>query len=137
VLGSSAFARVCIDWFRYFVDEVGSAKKFSIFSKDWPAPRPAGGYPSQKFRSPAESNLDWEAVAHALITAPDNGNTLGATKVVFASSTRVVGAFPDDQSALNLAAARLHHIAGSAWSTKRYLNIELLKDQQMRGAITA
>jgi hypothetical protein len=24
-----------------------------------------------------------------------------------------------------------------AWSTKRYLSIELLKDQQMRGAITA
>jgi putative transposase len=45
--------------------------------------------------------------------------------------TRVVGAFPDGQSALNLAAARLRHIAGTAWSTKRYLNIELLKDQQM------
>jgi len=41
------------------------------------------------------------------------------------------------QSALNLAAARLRHIAGTAWSTKRYFNIELLKDQQMRGAITA
>ena len=53
------------------------------------------------------------------------------------SFTRVVGAFPDGQSALNLAAARLRHIAGTAWSTKRYLNIELLKDQQMRGAITA
>ena len=51
--------------------------------------------------------------------------------------TRVVGAFPDGQSALNLAAARLRHIAGTAWSTKRFLNIELLKDQQMRGAITA
>src|SRR5262249_51338743 len=51
--------------------------------------------------------------------------------------TRVVGAFPDGQSALNLAAARLHHIAGTAWSTNRYLNIQLLKDQQMRGAITA
>ena len=51
--------------------------------------------------------------------------------------TRVVGAFPDGQSALNLAAARLCHIAGTAWSTKRYLNMELLKDQQMRGAITA
>jgi hypothetical protein len=36
----------------------------------------------------------------------------------------------------NLAAARLRHIAGTVWSTKRYLNIELLKDQQMRGAIT-
>ena len=43
--------------------------------------------------------------------------------------TRVVGAFPDGQSALNLAAARLRHIAGTAWSTKRYLNIEPLKDQ--------
>jgi hypothetical protein len=51
--------------------------------------------------------------------------------------TRVVGAFPDAQPALNLAAARLRHIAGTAWSTKRYLNIELLKDQQMRGAIVA
>jgi transposase-like protein len=51
--------------------------------------------------------------------------------------TRVVGAFPDGQSALKLAAARLRHIAGTAWSTKRYLNIELLKDQQMRGAIIA
>jgi hypothetical protein len=48
-----------------------------------------------------------------------------------------VGAFPDGPSALNLAAARLRHIAGTAWSTKRYLNMELLKDQQMRGAITA
>ena len=48
----------------------------------------------------------------------------------------VVGAFPDGQSALNLAAARLRHIAGTARSTKRYLNIELLKDQ-MRGAVTA
>ena len=45
--------------------------------------------------------------------------------------TRVVGAFPDCQSALNLAS-----IAGTAWSTKRYLNIELLKDQQMRGSIS-
>jgi putative transposase len=51
--------------------------------------------------------------------------------------TRVVGAFPDGQSALNLAAARLRHIAGTAWSTERYLNIGLLKGQQMRGAITA
>ena len=50
--------------------------------------------------------------------------------------TRVVGAFPDGQSALNLAAARLRHVAGTSWSSKRYLNIGPLKDQQMRGAIT-
>jgi hypothetical protein len=39
--------------------------------------------------------------------------------------------------ALNVTAARLRHIAGTACSTKRYVNIELLKDQQMRRAITA
>ena len=45
--------------------------------------------------------------------------------------TRVVGAFPDGQSALNLAAARLRHIAGTRWSTKRYMNMDLLKQQRM------
>jgi putative transposase len=50
--------------------------------------------------------------------------------------TRVVGAFPDCESALNLAAARLRHIAGSEWSTKRYLSMEVLKDQQ-QNMITA
>ena len=48
--------------------------------------------------------------------------------------TKVVGAFPDGKSALNLAAARLRHIAGTGWGAKRYLNMELLKDQKMRAA---
>ncbi len=47
--------------------------------------------------------------------------------------TRVVGAFPDGQAALNLAAARLRHIAGTKWSSKRYMNRDLLK-QRDRGA---
>ena len=42
--------------------------------------------------------------------------------------TRVVGAFPDGDSALMLVAARLRHIAGSVWSEKKYLNMELLND---------
>ncbi len=40
--------------------------------------------------------------------------------------TRVVGAFPDGQSCLNLAAARLRHISGTQWSTRRYMNMEPL-----------
>ena len=43
--------------------------------------------------------------------------------------TRVVGAFPDGQSALNLAAARLRHIAATRWSTKRYLDMKLLEQR--------
>lgn len=45
--------------------------------------------------------------------------------------TNVVGAFPDGNSALMLVAARLRHIAGTRWSTKRYLNMDLLKEQEM------
>jgi transposase-like protein len=36
--------------------------------------------------------------------------------------TRVVGAFPDGQSAVMLVAARLRHIAGTQWGTRCYLD---------------
>ncbi|GEM_PF-1737385 len=49
--------------------------------------------------------------------------------------TRVVGAFPDGQSALNLAAARLRHIAGTRWSAKRYLNMKLLAQHTLTAEI--
>jgi transposase-like protein len=45
--------------------------------------------------------------------------------------TRVVGAFPDGNSCLNLAAARLRHIAGTTWSSKRYLNMQLLQQAEV------
>jgi transposase-like protein len=44
--------------------------------------------------------------------------------------TRVVGAFPDGQSCLNLAAARLRHIASSQWSTRKYMNMAPLYAEQ-------
>ncbi len=44
--------------------------------------------------------------------------------------TRVVGAFPDGQSCLNLAAARLRHIAGTQWSTRRYMNMDPLRAER-------
>ncbi|MEL7490973.1 MAG: transposase, partial [Pseudomonadota bacterium] len=45
--------------------------------------------------------------------------------------TRVVGAFPNGNSCLNLAAARLRHIAGTNWSQKRYLDMEPLKKSKL------
>ncbi len=42
--------------------------------------------------------------------------------------TRVVGAFPDGESALMLVAARLRYIASSSWGSKKYLNMDHLKD---------
>jgi transposase-like protein len=43
--------------------------------------------------------------------------------------TRVVGAFPDGNSALILVCARLRHIAGTEWGARRYLDMERLKEQ--------
>ena len=40
--------------------------------------------------------------------------------------TRVVGSFPDGNSALMLVCARLRHITTTSWGTKRYLNMNLL-----------
>jgi transposase-like protein len=40
--------------------------------------------------------------------------------------TRVVGCFPDGESALMLVAARLRHIAGTKWGLRRYLDMTLL-----------
>jgi len=42
--------------------------------------------------------------------------------------TRVVGAFPDGNSALMLCAARLRHIAGTKWDTQKYVNMDLLRE---------
>lgn len=45
--------------------------------------------------------------------------------------TKVVGAFPDGNSALMLSAARLRHIAGTKWGAKRYLNMKRLVEQKI------
>ena len=53
--------------------------------------------------------------------------------------TKVVGTFPDGESALMLVCARLRHITSSVWGAKRYLNMEHLrsleKEQEIAGAI--
>jgi transposase-like protein len=51
--------------------------------------------------------------------------------------TRVVGAFPDGNSALMLCAARLRYVAGSRWGRKRYLDMDLLKDQDLEEQLEA
>ena len=43
--------------------------------------------------------------------------------------TRVVGSFPDGNSALMLVAARLRHIAGTKWGTNQYLKMDQLEEE--------
>jgi len=42
--------------------------------------------------------------------------------------TRLVGAFPDGNSALMLVAVRLRHVASTRWGTKRYLQVNRLAE---------
>jgi len=50
-----------------------------------------------------------------------------SNRLVGSRRTRVVGAFPDGDSALTLVAARLRHVAGTRWATKKYLDTGLLE----------
>ena len=70
------------------------------------------------------SQFALDGAEHAAILAGDED------AVSVRRRTRVVGAFPDGQSCLNLAAARLRHIAGTTWSAKCYMNMQPLYAQQ-------
>lgn len=48
--------------------------------------------------------------------------------------TRVVGSFPDGNSALMLTAARLRHITTTKWGTHKYLDMKRLYEQERQAA---
>ena len=50
--------------------------------------------------------------------------------------TRVVGSFPDGESALMLVAARLRHVSGTRWGTRLYMNMQRLCECDEREALT-
>ena len=47
--------------------------------------------------------------------------------------TRVVGTFPDGNSALMLVCARLRHVAGTQWGGKKYMNMKHIEMQEDDG----
>ena len=51
--------------------------------------------------------------------------------------TRVVGAFPDGNSALMLVCARLRYVAGSQWGNKKYMNMKHLNLVSQPDVVTA
>ena len=51
--------------------------------------------------------------------------------------TRVVGAFPDGDSAVMLVAARLRHIASSKWGVRKYVSMDWLRQQELEAQYSA
>lgn len=50
--------------------------------------------------------------------------------------TRVVGNFPDGNSAVMLVAARLRHVAGTKWGTRRYMDMDRLREMNTQASLT-
>ena len=48
-------------------------------------------------------------------------------KILRPATDRVVGTFPDGNSALMLVCARLRHVAGTQWGCKKYMNMKHLE----------
>lgn len=59
-------------------------------------------------------------------------NTLERLNREIRRRTKVIGAFPDGQSALMLVCARLRHVAASEWSSRRYMNMEHLREMDLQ-----
>ena len=57
-------------------------------------------------------------------------NTLERLNREIKRRTRAIGAFPDGNSALMLVCARLRHVAGTDWGTKRYMNMDHLLEME-------
>lgn len=86
------------------------------------------GAAAKCFREGVEETLAYMAFPREHWTRLRSNNMLERIIKEIRWRTRVVGAFPDGQSALMLIAARLRHIAGTKWGTRRYLDMDRLTE---------
>jgi len=85
---------------------------------------------AQLVREGSPETLSYMAFPHEYWLRIRTNNPLERVMKEIRRRTRVVGAFPDGQSALMLVAARLRHVAGTRWGTKMYLNIKRLREEE-------
>ncbi len=81
---------------------------------------------ADKIRDGAHETLSYYAFPSEHWRSLRTNNPLERIMREIRRRTRVVGSFPDGESALMLVAARLRHIAGTRWGTKRYMNMQRL-----------
>jgi putative transposase len=88
---------------------------------------------AEVLRAGAEETLAYMAFPREHWTRLRTNNALERLMREIRRRTRVVGNFPDGQSALMLAAARLRYIAGTKWGTRRYLDMDRLRREEVPG----
>jgi transposase-like protein len=87
---------------------------------------------AKKVEDGIEETLTYMDFPYQHWTRIRTNNTIERLNREIKRRTRAIGAFPDGQSALMLVCARLRHVAGTQWGTKRYMNMEHLKELDLQ-----
>jgi transposase-like protein len=90
---------------------------------------------TKKIRQPIAESLTYYDFPREHRVRIRTNNALARIMREIRRRTRVVGTFPDGHSALMLCAARCRHVAGTRWAMKRYLNMDLLREQDLDKAL--
>ena len=81
---------------------------------------------AQKIEDGIEETLTYMSFPYAHWLKIRTNNVIERINREIRRRTRVVGTFPDGNSALMLVCARLRHVASTAWGTKRYMSMKHL-----------
>lgn len=82
---------------------------------------------AKKVENSVEETLTYMAFPFEHWTRIRTNNAIERLNREIRRRTRVVGAFPDGNSALMLVCARLRHVAGTQWGNKKYMNMKHLE----------
>lgn len=82
---------------------------------------------AKKIEDSVEETLTYMAFPFEHWTRIRTNNVIERLNREIRRRTRVVGAFPDGNSALMLVCARLRHVAGTQWGNKKYMNMKHLE----------
>ena len=81
---------------------------------------------AQKVEDGIEETLTYMDFPTQHWTRIRTNNTIERVNREIKRRTRAIGAFPDGQSALMLVCARLRHVTGTQWGTRKYMNMDHL-----------
>ena len=93
------------------------------------------GVAARCVREGVEETLSYMRLPREHWTRVRSNNMLERIMKEIRRRTRVVGAFPDGHSALMLVGARLRHIAGTKWGTRRYLDMDKLRESELTNPV--
>ena len=104
-----------------------------VFNKGWPGLRIVeemeflGSFISIFIHSSLGRMRNLLPILHEQWMQASSGHGLENLNREIRRRTRVVGTFPDGNSALMLVCARLRHVAGTQWGNKKYMNMKHLE----------